>query len=147
MAGVYIHLYPCLQFGVASSYLALKYVFLVKEKISEQSMKSIHVDIQLISWYSIYMQIATSIMYKGFLLLDPCDAETVDEYLRTENQHRMPGKGTPRSFQPAYNKTNFEGPGFNSTSTYIPNNNYRVPKLHLETWLGLDSVLSSTMKM
>jgi len=56
-------------------------------------------------------QIATSIMYKGFLLLDPCDAETVDEYLRSENQHRMPGKGTPRSFQPAYNKNNFEGPG------------------------------------
>jgi hypothetical protein len=107
----------------------------------------IHVDIELISKYSIYMQIATSIMYKGFLLLDPCDAKTVDEYLRSENQHRMPGKGTPRSFQPAYNKNNFEGPGFNSTSTYIPNTNYRVPKLHLETWLGLDSVLSSTMKM
>jgi hypothetical protein len=80
----------------------------------------IYVDIELISWYSIYMQIATSIMYKGFLLLDPCDAETVDEYLRSENQHRMPGKGTPRSFQPAYNKNNFEGPGFNSTSTCIP---------------------------
>ncbi|CAK9862333.1 unnamed protein product [Sphagnum jensenii] len=56
-------------------------------------------------------QIATSMMYKGFLLLDPCDAETVDEYLRSENQHRMPGKGTPQSFQPAYNKNNFEGPG------------------------------------
>ncbi|CAM6079194.1 unnamed protein product [Sphagnum tenellum] len=77
-------------------------------------------------------QIATSIMYKGFLLLDPCDAETVDEYLLSENHHRMPGKGTPRSFQPAYNKNNFEGPGFNSTSTCIPNTNYRVPKLHLE---------------
>ncbi|KAJ7542778.1 hypothetical protein O6H91_09G011500 [Diphasiastrum complanatum] len=65
-------------------------------------------------------QIATSSLHRDFLLLDPCDAETVDIYLNTTRFSKRSARRTPRHLSSASRsktqKSNFSTPGRRASS-------------------------------